>query len=150
MTTPESEILPRLSPTGQVVAYFELKINTPLANRGTLKVVTFTSPSSPVPVSPAMVTSDYGWLADNELAWIDSSRRAWSATITVKDGDMDIGVPKPLFGGKPLEERTQIVAIDVPRERFLMVIEDEPEEEPGLIFVSDWRAEVPAPQAKPK
>jgi eukaryotic-like serine/threonine-protein kinase len=150
MTTPASEILPRLSPTGQVVAYLELKINTPLTNRGTLKVVTFPSPSSPVPVSPAIVTNDFGWLADNELAWIDATRRAWTATITVKDGEVEIGVPKPLLGGEPLEERTQAVAIDAPRERFLMVIEDEPEEEPGLIFVSDWRAEVPASQPTPK
>jgi hypothetical protein len=51
-------------------------------------------------------------------------------------------VPQPLLGGNPLEERSQIVAIDAPRERFLMVIEDEPEKEPGLIFVSDWRAQV--------
>ena len=142
MTTPASEILPRLSPTGQAVAYLELMVNTPLANRGTLKVVTFPSPSSPVPVSAAMVTSDYGWLGDNELAWIDATRHAWSATITIKDGELDIGAPKPLLGGNPLEERTQIVAIDAPRERFLMVIEDEPEEEPGLIFVSDWRAQL--------
>lgn len=78
MTTPASEILPRLSPTGQAVAYLELMVNTPLANRGTLKVVTFPSPSSPVPVSAAMVTSDYGWLGDNELAWIDTSRRVVS------------------------------------------------------------------------
>jgi hypothetical protein len=53
-------------------------------------------------------------------------------------------------GGKPLEERSRIVAIDAPRERFLMAIEDEPEEEPRLIFVSDWRAEAPEPQPKTK
>jgi len=142
MTTPESEILPRISPSGLAVAYLELKSNTATANRGTLKVVTFPTPSSSVPVSAATITGDYGWLADNELAWIDTSRRAWSATVTVKDGDVDIGVPKPLLGGQPLEERTQIVAFDPPRERFLMFIEDDPEEEPGLIFVSDWRAQV--------
>ncbi len=150
LATPASEVLPRLSPSGLVVAYLELKINTATGFRGTLKVTTFPSPSSPLPVSPAIVTSDYGWLADNELAWIDTSRRAWSATITVKDGDVDIGAPKPLLGGNPLEVRTQIVAIDAPRERFLMVIEDEPEEEPGLVFVSDWRAQVIGSPPAPK
>ena len=146
MTTPENEILPRLSPTGQVVAYMEVKLNSPFAYRGTLKVATYPVPLSPLAVSPSMVTSDYGWLGDNELAWIDATRRAWSATVTVKDGELDVGVPKPLLGGKPLEERAQIVAIDAPRERFLMITEDEPEDEPGLIFVSDWRAEVNASQ----
>ena len=142
LTTPESEIKPRVSPTGLAVAYLELKLKAAFANRGTLKVATYPVPGSPLAVSPSMVTSDFGWLGDNELAWIDASRRAWSVIITVRDGDVDIGVPKPLLGGTPLEEDTQLVAIDVPRERFLMVIEDEPEEEPGLIFVSDWRAQV--------
>jgi len=150
MTTPENEVLPRLSPTGQVVAYLELKLVTPTGDRGKLKVVTFPSPSSPVTVSPALVSNAYGWLKDNELAWIDVSKRAWSAMVTVKDGELDIGVPKPLFSGKPLEERTQIVAIDAPRERFLMVIEDEPEDEPGLIFVSDWRQELVGSEPAPK
>jgi len=142
MTTPESEILPRISPSGLAVAYLELKSNTATANRGTLKVVTFPTPSSSVPVSAATIAGDYGWLADNELAWIDVSKRAWSATITVKDGEVDVGVPKPLLGGQPLEERTQIVVFDTLRNRFLMLIEDDPEEEPGLIFVSDWRTEL--------
>jgi len=150
MTTSDNEILPRLSPTGHVVAYLELKLNTPLASRGTLKVAAFPTPSSPLAVSPSMVTSDFGWLGDNELAWIDASRRAWSAIITVKDGELDVGVPKPLLGGKPLEERTQIVAIDVPRERFLMITEDEPEDEPGLIFVSDWRQDTAQPSTAPR
>jgi len=142
MTTPESEILPRISPSGLAVAYLELKSHTATANRGTLKVVTFPTPSSSVPVSAATITGDYGWLADNEVAWIDVSKRAWSATITVKDGEVDVGVPKPLLGGQPLEERTQIVVFDTLRNRFLMLIEDDPEEEPGLIFVSDWRTEL--------
>jgi hypothetical protein len=87
-----------------------------------------------------MVRRDYGWLSDHELAWVDASGHVWSAAVTVTNGEVDVGVPVPMFGGEPLEERTQIVAIDAPRERFLMVIEDEPVDEPDLTFVSDWRA----------
>ncbi len=127
---------PRVSPSGRVLAYLD---NTQGFGIGKLKIVSFPSMSAPVTVSVTDSTSAFGWLGENELAWLDTSRRAWSATITTKDGSLDASVPTPLLGGQLLEPTAQIVAIDTSRERFLKIVEDEPEEEPGLIFVSDWR-----------
>lgn len=150
MPTPENEALPRLAPSGRVLAYLEVKPSAGMGIQGALKVMTFPSLSTPLPVSSATITPDYGWFSENELMWVDASRRVWSAIITVKAGEIDVGVPKALLGGQPLAERTQIIAIDAPRERFLLAIEDEPEDEPGLIFVSDWRQEFaqPSPAAR--
>ncbi|MBN8645092.1 MAG: PD40 domain-containing protein, partial [Planctomycetes bacterium] len=131
---------PRLSPSGNVMAYIE---NLGLWGSGTLRVVSFPSISTPVTVSVTESSSSFGWLGENEIAWIDASRKGWSATITLKDGALDAGIPKPLFGGRPLEELAQIVAIDGPRERFLKVVEVERDPEPGLIYVSDWRQDAP-------
>ncbi len=127
---------PRVSPSGHALAYLDI---TQAFGVGKLKIVSFPSISAPLTVSVTDSTSSFGWLGENEIAWLDTSRRLWSATITAKDGTLDASVPRPLFGGQLLEPSAQIVAIDTPRERFLKIVEDEPEEEPGLIFVSDWR-----------
>jgi Tol biopolymer transport system component len=138
MTTPANEYLPRVSPMGTAVAFAD--VSQSFAN-GTLKVVSFPSPSTPVTISGpgSAVANSHRWLGDNELAWIDPSRRMWSATITVKDAEVDVGPAEPMFEGKPLDERVWIVAYDGPRERFLAMIAENPEQEPTLVYVSDWR-----------
>lgn len=138
MTTPASEYLPRVSPTGAAVAFAD--VSQSFAN-GTLKVVSFPSPSTPVTISGpgSAVSTSHHWLGNNQLAWIDPSRRMWSVTITVKDSEVDAGPPEPMFDGEPLGERMWIVAYDRPRERFLAMIAESPEQEPTLVYVSDWR-----------
>jgi hypothetical protein len=137
METPEAEWLPRIAPSGDVVVYSELNEEDP---GGVLKVVTYPTPSSPVQVSPARVSwTSYGWLSAGELYWVDMARKTWSATVSRKDGQVDIGTPRPMFDGLPLDKQTAILAYDIPRERFLIAIEHEPREDPRLIIVSDWR-----------
>jgi len=138
---------PRVSPSGHALAYLD---TTQSFGIGKLKIVSFPSMSVPVTVSVTDSTSSFGWLGENEIAWLDTSRRAWSTTITIKDGEFDASVPKPLFGGQLLESNAQIVAIDTPRQRFLRIVEDVPEEEPGLIFVSDWRQATAQPSTAPR
>jgi len=146
MTTPANEYMPRVSPMGTAMAFADISLS--FAN-GTLKVVSFPSPSTPVTISGpgSAVASSHRWLGDNKLAWIDPSRRMWSATITVKDAEVDVGPAEPMFEGKPLDERVWIVAYDGPRERFLAMIAENTEQEPALVYVSDWRQE--AAEASP-
>jgi hypothetical protein len=79
------------------------------------------------------------WVGPAELAWVDTSRRAWSTTIVAKGGQIDVGAPKPMFEGAPLDPQIRVLEYDIPRERFLIAIEHEPREDPQLIIVSDWR-----------
>jgi len=140
MKTPDPEWSPRLSPSGDVVAYTVWKEEDVGA---TLKVVAYPTPSATVQVSATPISfGGYWWLSASELAWIDTTQRMWSATITSKDGRIDVGVPKPLFDGRPLEKQIRILDYDPTGDRFLIAIQDEPPEEPRLIIVSDWRAEL--------
>ena len=143
MQTPEGEWCPRISPAGDVVAY------TVAGEEDTstvLKVVTYPTPSAPVQVSTTPVVLASGlWIGPAELAWVDLSRRAWSTTITAKDGRLDVGMAKPMFGGTPLDMRTTVLEYDITHERFLIAVEAEPRDEPQLIMVSDWRQATPSP-----
>lgn len=144
MTTPAGEYLPRVSPLGTAVAFADISQSF---GNGTLKVVSFPSPSTPVTISGPgnALASSHRWLGDSELAWIDSSRRMWSATITIKNAEVDVGPAEPMFEGDPLDERVWIVAYDRPRDRFLAMIAESAEQEPALVYVSDWRQDgVPA------
>lgn len=137
MQTPEGEWSPRLSPAGDVVSY---AVSAEDDASAVLKVVTYPTPSAPVQVSATPVTLTSGlWVGPAELAWVDTSRRVWSATITIKDGRIDVGVPKPMLNGLPLEKQVGVLDYDIARDRFLIAIEDEPRDDPRLVIVSDWR-----------
>jgi hypothetical protein len=143
MQTPEAEWGPRFSPAGDIVAY---TIASEDDTTAVLNVVSYPTPSAPVQVSNTPVTLASGvWIGPNELSWVDTSRRAWSTTITTKDGRLDVGTPKPMFGGLPMDKQIGIVDYDISRDRFLIIIEAEPREDPQLIMVSDWRQTPTAP-----
>jgi eukaryotic-like serine/threonine-protein kinase len=138
MQTPEGEWGPRFSPTGDVIAYTVAGEEDASA---VLKVVSFPTPTAPVQVSATPVVIGSGlWVGPNELSWVDTSRRAWSTTITSKDGRIEVGAPKSMLDGRPLDKEVGVLDYDLPRERFLISIEDEPREDVRLIVVSDWRA----------
>ena len=149
MTTPVGELLPKVSPSGTAVAYLE---SAQSFWEGTLKVISFPSVSTPVTVSGSgsAVVQSHHWLADDELSWVDPSGHVWSAMITAKDAEVDAGLPEPMFGGRPLEEGISILAYDRPRERFLIGIQEDPQEEPPLVYVSDWRQQPAAEGSAPK
>ncbi len=142
MQTPEGEWVPRLSPSGEIVAYMVAREED---LGGPVKVVTFPAPAAPVQVStiPALYGAHF-WIGPGELAWVDPSRKVWSATITAKDAQIDVGPPRPMFEGLPLDKQIRILDYDIPHERFLVAVEDEPREDPRLIIVSDWRPGVNA------
>ncbi|MCY2960845.1 MAG: protein kinase [Planctomycetota bacterium] len=144
MATPEAEWSPLVSPAGNAVL-FSVSAEGDLG--GSLRVVTFPTPSAPVQVSRNPTLWMYGWLSGSELYWVDASRSIWSATVTVTGGDVDVGAPKPLFDGRPLEKGASIVAYDIARERFLVAIEASPREDTELILVSDWRPDAVSTQA---
>jgi hypothetical protein len=145
MQTPEGEWGPRFSPAGDIIAYIVAPEEDTTA---VLNVVSYPTPSAPVQVSTTPVTLSSGlWIGPNELSWIDTSRRAWSTTITTKDGHLDVGAPKAMFGGTPLEKQIGILDYDMSRDRFLISIEAEPREDPQLILVSDWRQAPTQPAA---
>ena len=137
MLTPEGEWWPRLSPTGGLLAYGVSREEDP---GGHIKVVTFPTPAAPVQVSttPAIFGAFF-WIGPGELAWVDLSRKVWSATVVAKDGQIEVGPTKPMFDGKPLDTQISLLDYDIPRERFRIAIVDEPREDPRLIIVSDWR-----------
>ena len=144
MKTPDPEWSPRLSPSDDVVAYTVFREEDVGA---TLKVVAYPTPFAPVQVSATPIAfGGYWWLSASELAWIDTTQRMWSATITSNDGRIDVGVPKPLFDGKPLDKQIRILDYDPAKDRFLIAVRDEPQEEPRLIIVSDWRPELVSSQ----
>lgn len=154
MKTPEAEWAPRPSPSGDILAYSVSKDEDVTA---TLKVVALPTPSAPLQVSASPILVSVWpvgpgclWLGPSELSWVDTSQRVWSTTITSKDGVLDVGMPKALFDGKPLDKQTRILDYDITRERFLIAIADETQEEPRLIIVTDWRQDVVGPQPAPK
>jgi len=136
MATPESERLPRISPAGNAVMYAVSKSGITV---GTLHVVAYPTPAVPVQVSLTTINDEYGWLGPGEMYWVDQARNMWSATVTIKDGQPDVSAPKQMLADHPLDKKTQVLAYDPARERFLIATEDEPQEEPRLIIVSDWR-----------
>jgi dipeptidyl aminopeptidase/acylaminoacyl peptidase len=137
MQTPEGEWKPLLSPAGDFVAYVARSEDDPGA---TLKVVPFPTPKASIQVSLTPVAGEsFYWIDQNELAWTDVARRVWSATIEVKDGRIDVGAPKPMFDGKPLDAQVELLDYHIASKRFLIAVEDEPREDPRLIVVSDWR-----------
>jgi serine/threonine protein kinase len=138
LQTPEAKWAPRISPSGEVVAYLVTKAEE---TTGALKVIPYPTPSAPVQVSATLCSLDFGWLGTNALYWVDASRRLWSAVISSKDARLDASVPKPMFEGRLLEKQTRVLAYDIPRERFLIAIEDEPREDPRLVVVNDWHSE---------
>ncbi len=138
METPDAEWNPRISPSGGVVAYIVSKEQDLGA---VLKVVAYPTPSIPVQVSASPVFGCL-WLSADELGWIDTSRRMWSAMIASKNGQLDVGVPKPMFDGRPLDKQIRILDYDFGRDRVLIAIEHEPREDPRLILISDWRPDV--------
>ncbi|MFN0138320.1 MAG: protein kinase domain-containing protein [Phycisphaerae bacterium] len=145
MTTPESEFIPRISPAGDALVYRMRPRGAPLT--APLYVVAYPSPGTPVQVSLTEVAEEYGWLGDGggrAVYWVERSRRMWSAAVTTKNGQLDVAPPREMLtagGGRPLDEHTQILTYDHPRERFLIAIEDKPQEAAHLIIVSDWRPE---------
>jgi hypothetical protein len=139
MQTPEGEWSPRFSPAGDIVAY---TVSAEDDTSAVLKVVCYPKPSAPVQVSTTPVAFASGlWTGSGELSWVDTSRRAWSTTITAKDGRLDVGVPKAMFDGKPLDKQIGILDYDITRDRFLIAIEAEPRDDARLIMVSDWRSD---------
>jgi Tol biopolymer transport system component len=139
IATPESEGSPLISPSGDIVAYLALN------EASVLKLVRYPTPSTPVQVSPTAV-STYGWLSASELYWGDPSSKMWSASVSTKNGQLDVGAPRVMFNGAPLDKDVGIIAYDIARERFLIAIEASAPEEPQLILVSDWRQEAGAAQ----
>jgi Tol biopolymer transport system component len=143
LQTPDTEWSPRISLSGDVVAFL---VSKDVGTAGALKVIAYPTPSAPVQVSVAPNVVDFGWLGGSELYWVDGSQKLWSAAITSKDARLDASLPKPMFEGRPLDKHTRIIAYDLPRERFLVAIEDEPREDPLLIIVNDWRPEATGEQ----
>ncbi len=138
MTTAEAEWNPSIAPSGEVVAYV---VSNEEDLGGLLKLVTYPTPSAPVQVTSSRVALNFGWMSAGELYWLDLSRKVWSATVASKGGQLDVGPPKAMFEGRSMDKELGILAYDVPRERFLIAIEDSPREEAELILVSDWRPE---------
>jgi hypothetical protein len=97
--------------------------------------------STPVHVSPTRLVPVFGWLSAGEVYWQDTSRKLWSATVSSKDGSIEVGTPRPMFVGLPSSKELEMVAYDILRERFLIAIEESAREAPQLIFVRDWRPE---------
>lgn len=146
MQTPEGEWGPRLSPSGDILAYV---VGREEDTSRQIKVVTFPTPAAPVQVSTTPAIT-YFWIGPGELAWVDPSRKMWSATVAVKDGQIEVGPTKPMFDGKPLDTQIGLLDYDIPRERFLIAIVDEPREDPRLIIVSDWRQEAAEASSAPR
>jgi len=144
MSTPEAEWDPLISPSDDVVLYC---VSNDETRGAVLKVVAYPTPSAPVQVSPTITTAVYGWLSAGEIYWVDLSLKVWSAPVSIQGGQLDVGAPKPMFDGQPLGKEINIVAYDLPRERFLIAIEDSAREDAQLILVSDWRPEAVGTQA---
>ncbi len=136
MQTPEAEWNARFSPAGEFVAYTVSGEEDTIA---ALKVVAYPTPSAPVQVSATPVLLNSGlWIGPGELSWVDTGRRMWSATVTSKDGRIEIGVPNPMLNGQPLDKQVGVLDYDMARERFLVAIEAEPRDDPRIVIVSDW------------
>ncbi len=144
MRTTEAEWFAQVSPSGDAIAYITAAEEDLGAN---LKVVAYPTPSAPVRVSPSMINpTHFWWVGANELGWMDVSRRLWKASVTSKDGRLDVGFPQALMGDAPLDKQVEILAYDIPRERFLVAVVDEPREDPRLVVVSDWRPDTFVPR----
>lgn len=146
MQTPEGEWAPLVSPSGDMIAY-RASWGDPATFL--LKVVAYPTPAAPVQVATTPVLAVH-WMGPNELTWMDQAAKMWSATVTPKDGTLEVGPTKALFDGKPLDKQTLILDYDIPRERFLIGVEDEPREDPTLILVSDWRQDAAPPSPAPR
>ncbi len=147
MRTPDAEWNPFISPSGEVVAYIT---GSEDELHATLRVVTYPTPAAPVQVSASKVSlASVWWLGANELGWMDTSRRTWKATISAKEGRLEVGVPQPLMGDTPLDKQVEILAYDIPRDRFVIAIAEEPRDDPRLVVVTDWRPDfIGAQQAR--
>ncbi len=149
MQTPLPEYTPLISPSGDAVMFVVAREALVVSNTSAvLKAVTFPTPGVPVQVSTGTVRGFFGWTGPKQVCWADVQRHVWSADITVKGGQIEIGPQTPLFDGKPLDEQVRLLEFDLTKQRFLIAFSDEPREEPRLIVVSDWRPQADTGSSK--
>ncbi|MBU6173283.1 MAG: PD40 domain-containing protein, partial [Planctomycetes bacterium] len=144
--TPDSEVLPRFSPSGNLVAYVSQRPEDP--SGPVLKVTQYPGQMSSIQVSASATASSGLWIKPDEVAWVDGSRMIWSATVTVKDGELEVSIPKPLSHGQPLDQKVRVLDYDVQSDRFLVAVEDSARDDLQLVIVSDWRPQkivIPSP-----
>ena len=136
--TPDSESFPKFSPSGDLVAYLSQRPDD--SSGPVLKVTQYPGTMSSVQVSTGGLASPGLWIKSDEVAWMDGSRKMWSATIAAKDGALDVSVPKPLFNGQPMNKEVAVLDYDLQGNRCLVAVEDSPRDDLQLVIVSDWRA----------
>ncbi len=144
--TPDSEGLPRFSPSGNLVAYVSQRPEDP--SGPVLKVTQYPGQMSSIQVSASATASSGLWIKPDEVAWVDGSRMTWSATVAVKDGELEVSIPKPLSHGQPLDQKVRVLDYDVQSDRFLVAVEDSARDDLQLVIVSDWRPQkivIPSP-----
>lgn len=140
--TPDLEFNPKFSPSGDLVAYASQRLDD--SSGPVLKVAPYPEPKSSMQVSASALAGPGLWIKPDEVAWMDGSRKMWSATIAAKDGALDVRIPKPLFNGQPLDKEVGVLDYDLQGNRFLVAVEDSPRDDLQLVIVSDWRAGLPA------
>ncbi len=141
LTGPTNDGFPRLSPDGRWAAF--LTYAGAISQGGEISIADFPEAGGRWQITKAGVATpnSWGWLGDRELYWQDPERRVWALSFSLRDGgEPEIGAPRPLLDGRPLDNGTVIHDHSRMRERFLVGRLAGPTPRARLVVVSDWRA----------
>jgi len=134
---PANESSPVISPGGRWAGY-----SSDASGSREAWVTDFPAATGRRQVTTGGVGSAWGWIGEDEIGWLDSERRIVAATIRRKGGDLEVGAPRVLFGGRVFATDDGTVADYSPARRRLILARPAgfSTEEPDLVVVSDWRA----------
>jgi Tol biopolymer transport system component len=115
-----------------------------------LSIVPFPAGGAPTRVTTTGVRpTQWGWLSERELWWTSSDNHVWSATVTTKGADAEIGSPRPLIGGHALLDGMQVFSYSRARDRFLAAKLVDSASSAKLVLVTDWKTGLSAEGPRP-
>ena len=134
-TDPDEFINGSISPDGKWLQYISNE-----SGRREVYVVPFPALGEKRQVSTAGATTGR-WLGDKAIVYSQPpDGKLFAVDLEASGGSLQVGAPRPIFGGKPAPRGAFDVTLDGKRLLFAVPVEDRASAQ--VRFVSDWRAEL--------
>jgi Tol biopolymer transport system component len=135
-TDPDEFINGSISPDGKWLQYISNE-----SGRREVYVVPFPGLGEKRPVSTGGAIAGR-WLGDRAILYTQPpDGKLFAVDLEVRGTSLQVGRPRPIFGGKPAPRGAFDVTLDGKRMLFAVPVEDGSSAQ--IRFVSDWRAELP-------
>jgi eukaryotic-like serine/threonine-protein kinase len=134
VATPAAESGAAVSPDGRWLSYISDE-----SGKGELFVIPFPGGGAKRQISSGGALSGM-WIGDGrEIAYVTLSRKLMAVPVAARGSTLEIGSPRPLFGGQELPGPGRF---SPDGRRFLAMVALEEESRPPLTLVTNWWAEL--------